>query len=164
MDVAGVSVLLVSGQLVFDGETAFAALEIGEEATATYSYSISDGTGGLAMANVDVTFCGSAETIEDICESLPATIDYQIIDGYGNGTTDAFTIRLSRSGDTRLDGLVIEAAYCAAALEPAVAGADFDTAPVLTADLYCTVEDVLATSVLEGQVGINGLDAIDNLD
>jgi len=168
--VDGVNVTLVDGELVFDGETAFESLDIGDEATVDYTYTVADADGGSATADVSVTYCGAAETLEDICASLvddqgaPLTASYQIINGYGNGTNDAFTVRMDGTGDARFDGLEIEAAYCVSAFDPAQAGTDFNDAPVLTADIYCADADLLPDSVLAGQVGINGLSAEENLD
>ncbi len=164
IDVDGVFVTLTGGTLMFDAETALEALNIGEEQTINYSYTIEDGNGGSDVANIAATFCGTAETVEEICASLPSTINYQIVDGYNAGNSDAYTIQLSGSGDARLDGLVIEAAYCVSALDPAAGGLDFASAPLHTANLYCTYDGALPADVLEGQVGLNGLSAEENLD
>ncbi|MCV6586981.1 MAG: carboxypeptidase regulatory-like domain-containing protein [Marinibacterium sp.] len=164
VQIDGVNVTLNGGSFVFDGETAFAGLTVGEMQEVTYSYQISDGNGGVAMAEIDVTFCGVAETLEEICDSLPATVSYQIINEYGNGNSDAFTIRVDGSGDARLDGIVVEAAYCVSAFDPALGGTDFTDAPVFAANLYCAIPSELPADLLAGQMGINGQSAEDNLD
>ncbi|WP_374303623.1 SdrD B-like domain-containing protein, partial [Paracoccus sp. (in: a-proteobacteria)] len=56
----GMVVSLVAGKLVFDSaHSDHADLLIGQKASATYSYEISDGNGGTDTATVDLDFCGS---------------------------------------------------------------------------------------------------------
>ncbi|MDD9717145.1 SdrD B-like domain-containing protein [Dinoroseobacter sp. PD6] len=163
LEIDGVFVTLNGGSLTFDGEAAFEALDIGEEADVTYSYTVTDGNGGFAQADVDVTFCGTAEDLADIALSLPVQVEYQIIDGYNLGNSDAYTVQLT-STDARLDGLITEAAYCVSAFDPAAAGPDFATAPVLGGNLFVADAALLPDNVLDGQVGINGQSAEENLD
>jgi hypothetical protein len=156
--------MLMGGSLVFNGEAAFEDLNVGEEASVTYTYTVSDGQGGTGTANVEVGYCGVAETIEDICDSLPSSINYQIVDEYENGNDGAFTVKIDGSGDARLDGLIIEAGYCVSAFDPAVGGSTFVDAPLYSADLYCTDDDAAMATILAGQTGINGQSAADNMD
>ena len=159
--VDGVNVTLVGGELVIDGEAAYEFLDIGEEATQVISYTVSDGLGGEASADVSVTFCGVAETLQEICDSLPEQVQYEIRENYSAGTDEAFDIRLT-STDARLDGLEISSAYCVSIFDLAATGTTFDAAPLLTGDLYCTLDDL--SGVLAGQVGANGQSAADNMD
>lgn len=58
----GVIVTLTSGKLVFDATNSdYDTLVVGQSATATYSYQISDGNGGTASADIDLKYCGIAE-------------------------------------------------------------------------------------------------------
>jgi len=112
--VGGVEVTLSGGQLVFDGEVAYESLDIGETAVATISYTVADDFGGTTMADVDVTFCGTAETLQEICDSLPATASIQVINENNPIFTsdEAYTVKIT-SGDARIDGVYAEA-YCVA--------------------------------------------------
>ncbi|MCB1567147.1 MAG: IPTL-CTERM sorting domain-containing protein, partial [Xanthomonadales bacterium] len=70
----GVIVTLTSGKLVFDATNSdYDTLVVGQSATATYSYQISDGNGGTASADIDLKYCGSLNTLESIAASLPDT-------------------------------------------------------------------------------------------
>ncbi|MFN3261404.1 MAG: SdrD B-like domain-containing protein [Pikeienuella sp.] len=117
----GVIVSLVNGELVIDGlgSQELIDLEIGESLTVGFTYTVSDGIDSTP-ANVSVEFCGSAETLEDIGESLPAfdtagALSVQITDGYLNPRTgQAYDILIS-GGDARFDGLFVEDAYCLSA-------------------------------------------------
>ncbi|WP_424967184.1 SdrD B-like domain-containing protein [Dinoroseobacter sp. S375] len=164
INVDGVFITLNGGELTFDGEAAFIDLDIGEKADVQYTYTVSDGMGGFSDAFIDVAYCGTAEDLQGIADSLPAQVNYQIIDEAAAGTTDGFTIKVTGSGDVRLDDIVFEAAYCASAFDPADGGTDFTNAPILTGDLYVAEASLLPDSVLAGQTGINGQSAEDNLD
>jgi len=138
IDVGGVAVSLSGGELVFDGSgsAALEALNIDDTSVITYTYEVSDGQGGTATADVDLTFCGTANSVMDIDGSLPTgDVKFQIIDEGDpvGGSSDAWTIKLSGSGDARLDGLVIEEAYCLAVFDPILAGTfgtNIDNAPM----------------------------------
>ncbi|RJE78543.1 SdrD B-like domain-containing protein [Paracoccus sp. JM45] len=117
VDVDGVSIALVDGKLVFDGSAAYADLTIGQKATASYSYQVSDGEGGFDTANVDLTFCGATNTLETIKDSLPTTGNLVL-------TADAsfdggfYGVALSGTGDERFDGKFFDVTYCVSAYEP----------------------------------------------
>jgi hypothetical protein len=172
VDINGVTVSLVGGKLEFDGSASaeLVALNVGDQKTISYSYSVSDGV-NAAVAQIDVTYCGSAETLEELCASLPATVDFQIVDENNpiGSSTEAFTLKITGSGDARFDGLVIADAYCLAARKDYLAGtsgSDIDTAPLLTGSLYCAEEvatDPALADVLTG-TGRNGQQGEDNLD
>ncbi|WP_095588592.1 SdrD B-like domain-containing protein [Actibacterium ureilyticum] len=171
IDIDGVFVTLSGGALSFDAEDALVGLNLGEEQTITYSYTVEDGNGGSDVADIAATFCGTAETVDEICASLPTMIDYQIVTGIpdvsdpSTWTDIAYDIQFSGSGDARLDGLVFTETYCISQIEPVEAGADFGTAAVLTGNLYCADADTLPEGIFNAdQIGANGLAAIENLD
>ncbi|MEO0656047.1 MAG: SdrD B-like domain-containing protein [Pseudomonadota bacterium] len=158
----GTVVTLSGGKLVFDGETAYQSLDIGEEAIETISYTVSDGLGGEAMADVDVTFCGVAETLEELFASLPQSTTYKIAatDAESPIEPDAFTIEMSNTGDARFDGVVFEQAYCLSLLDPADGAELLTNAPTLTGDVL----DGKDSSVLAGRSSFaTGGSAVDNL-
>lgn len=149
----GVTVSLVDGELCFDGSaaTGLVALNVGDSEIRVYDYTVSDGT-DAATASVEVEFCGAAETIEELDESLPAAITFTVTDEYFDGEpTDAYTVTLA-SDDKRFDGLTIDAAYCI----------DFDLAVDSGVPQTGTIS-ALDTAVLTG-TGANGQPAADNLD
>jgi hypothetical protein len=172
VNIDGVTVSLIGGKLVFDGSAAAALvdLNVGEQSTLAYSYTVSDGT-AAAVASIEVTFCGSAETLEELCESLPESVNFQIVDENNpiGSSTEAFTLKITGSGDARFDGLEIDAAYCLAAREDYLAGTfgtDIDSAPLLSGNLYCAEEvatDPALADVLT-RTGRNGLQGEENLD
>ncbi|WP_374301353.1 thioester domain-containing protein, partial [Paracoccus sp. (in: a-proteobacteria)] len=97
-----------------------ADLLIGQKASATYSYEISDGNGGTDTATVDLDFCGSLNTLETIKASLPAS--GTMVVGVENGE-DFYSITLTGTGDARLDGQTFDIAYCVSRFLPL----EFDT-------------------------------------
>ncbi|WP_417525529.1 SdrD B-like domain-containing protein [Marinovum sp.] len=163
----GVEVTLTAaGEFIFNGETAYVALDIGEEATKAFEVKVEDDQGGFASADINVTFCGAAETLLDICESLPDSLSFQVIDENNPAplSEEAFTLKISGSGDARFDGLVIAEAYCISAYEDLLAGlggTNIDDAPLLAGDIFC--EGNVPAGALPG-TGLNGEAAIDNLD
>ncbi|PWR02543.1 hypothetical protein DKT77_11495 [Meridianimarinicoccus roseus] len=154
----GLQATLTGGVVTFDGESAFEGLDIGEEATVTLSYTIDDGEAGSASADIDLTFCGVAETIEELAASLPAgLIGYSIINNYASGNSaESYDIVFSGTGDARFDGLTVTDAYCASALE---ATEVFPT--VLSGELKPLTAAVAGELFGTGQ---NGEAAGDNLD
>jgi hypothetical protein len=133
VDVNGVLVSLVGGELVFDGITEFADLLIGETAVRDITYTASDGLGGFDTANVEVTFCGALNTLETIANSLPSTGQFLIQNITVPGLINAYTMQISGTGDARLDGLTIQEAYCLDAPAP------------FTGNLLTTADITLAT-------------------
>lgn len=113
----GVIVSLVAGQLVFDSANSdYAGLLIGQKDSATYSYEITDGNGGVATANVDLDFCGSVNTLETIKASLPAGGTLVVATDNSPGG-DFYTVTISDTGDARFDGKSFDIAYCVSAYE-----------------------------------------------
>lgn len=161
---SGVNVTLSGGELVFDGEQAYESLNIGEMSTESFTYTVSDGAGGEASANVDVTFCGVAETLEQLYASLPTSGSYKVRADNEDAPIGeaAYDVAISGTGDARFDGAVFTAAYCLSLLDPVDTAESFDDAPLLTGD----ITDGKDGSVFSAnQIGFaNGQAAADNLD
>ncbi|MBU2958958.1 SdrD B-like domain-containing protein [Paracoccus sp. 1_MG-2023] len=117
VDVDGVSIALVDGKLVFDGSGAYGDLLLGEKATVSYGYEVSDGNGGFDTANVDMTFCGETNTLEMIKDSLPS-IGSLVLTRDGALGGDFYGVTLSGTGDDRFDGKFFDITYCVSAYEP----------------------------------------------
>lgn len=153
---SGATVTLSGGQLVYDvsgdGDD-FDGLLIGETAADAFGYTIDDGNGGTATTGVDIELCGALNTLETIAASLPAQMGFTITDGLIADPNDpnGFSVTLSAPGDTRLDGLVIEDAYCLSFFDSLIT----DTA--LEGDVYLADADIIPAGSL------NDL-AKDNLD
>ncbi len=163
---AGTNVTLVNGELVIDGEAAYAALNIGETALEAISYTVTDSNGASATADVGVTFKGDANTAEDLMANLPATATIQLIDENdpAGSSDEAFTVNLSNGSD-EINGVYTQA-YCVAIFDPFVAdgfGSDVTQAPAFDANVYLALDSKLPAGLLE-TVGINGQTASDNLD
>ncbi|SFA70733.1 Cna protein B-type domain-containing protein [Poseidonocella pacifica] len=91
-------------------------LIIGTDAVDSFTYGISDGNGGAAMAEVDVKICGALNTVETIADSLPAGGDmFLTIDSIGG---QFYNVTISNTGDARFDGITFEQGYCVAAYDP----------------------------------------------
>ena len=97
-----------SSNAVIDG-TAAADIVLGDVATDSFTYSITDGNGGTDTGEVNVTLKGGLNTIDTILSSAP-TSGTATFSGFDFGI--AYTATLSNTGDARYDGLTIEAAYC----------------------------------------------------
>lgn len=146
----------------------------GETLKSSFSYTISDGNGGSDMANVDVTLVGATDTLSKIDRSLPdGTIKFQITDTYDSqnpAAGEAFTVKLSQTGDSRLEGLTVTEAYCLGYFETLKAGDEntpIDNAPMLFGNIaIATKEAVQAAGLTDNfnNTGGNGQKAIDNLD
>ncbi|SFR12830.1 SdrD B-like domain-containing protein [Poseidonocella sedimentorum] len=161
-----VSVTLDGDQFIFDGETAYSALDIGEQASEQFTYTVDDGMGGTATSTIDITFCGDANTLMSLCETLPDTASIQVInENVPLGSSDeAYTLQISGTGG-RVDGIYTEA-YCLSAFESTdlgAAGSDINLAPVYDGDLFCSLESDIPAGALQ-TVGINGATAAENLD
>ncbi|MDW3223545.1 MAG: SdrD B-like domain-containing protein [Paracoccaceae bacterium] len=166
---AGTVVTLVGGQLVFDGEAAYAALDITESAVENISYTVDDGQGGTATANVEMTFKGDANSVASLSESLPSSVvSYQIADGFAGSAPFGdfgYDIRITDAGgDARFEGVVFEQAYCLDLFDPAAGARLLDDSPISTADLFGANEAEAASVFENNKVGINGETAADNLD
>ncbi|WP_172330223.1 SdrD B-like domain-containing protein [Mangrovicoccus sp. HB161399] len=167
---SGLTVTLADGSVTIDGDSAFEFLGYGETATVTISYGISDGQGGTAEGALTIEFCGAAETLEEIDATLPSLVTYQIAsavkayDGVAYQSW-AYDMKMSATGDARLDGVVFTEAYCLSYSDPVSSAASFDTAALLTGNLYTAASADLPDNLFNaGQIGSNGEAAADNLD
>ncbi len=140
----GVIVTLTGGDLVFDSSSSnYTSLLIGEKASATYSYQISDGEGGVASANIDMSYCGSLNTLATIAASLPETGVMNLsIDGTGG---DFYTALISGTNDARFDGKTFDIVFCGAAELPINMGVDV---PV---NIHLATEDDAPASIVNEQ-------------
>lgn len=102
--------LTADNQFIFDGEDAFAFLDIGEEETESFTVTVTDSIGASSQANIDVTFKGDANSVESLVASLPETIENIAFNGFL--PENAFTAFIDGTGDARLDGQFFELAYC----------------------------------------------------
>ncbi len=118
----GVKVTLKDGKLTFDGQSAFEDLNVGENGTARIAYTVSDGKGGEATANVNLTFCGVADTLVEMNASLPEVATFKVLgDDLDNDVDgEAYSIILNNTGDARFDGKLFENAYCISLLDPVI--------------------------------------------
>lgn len=163
-----VSVSLTAGdQFIFDGEDAFAFLDIGEEETESFTVTVTDSVGASSQANIDVTFCGDANSVESFNAALPNSASYQVVQSNLENPVEphAFDLKLSNTGDMRFDGVIFEQAYCVSAREFVDSAETFDAAPILTGDLYSF--DEVQPDFFIGQqqnANANGLPAFENLD
>ncbi len=165
VNIGGVNVTLTADdEFIFDGAAAYSGLDIGDEATQSFTVKVEDSDGGAATATIDVTFCGDANSLDSLVATLPASVTYQVTDDFMNAPIgeSAYDLLITGSGDARLDGVVFEQAYCLSFTDAINGGASFASAPFLTGD----VTDGKDGSVFNaGQVGIaNGQSAADNLD
>lgn len=164
--ISGVTVTRDGDEFIFDGEEAYAALDIGEMATQSFTFTVAEG-GGTATANIDVMFCGDANSYESLAATFPTNGTYQVENGLsgGNFVAEGFAIRVDGTGDARFDGQVFENAYCLSFLDPAAAAETFGTAPVNLGDLF-SAEGAAATGVFNPSQtsAANGLPAAENLD
>lgn len=165
----GLSATLTGGTVSFDGEAAFFDLDIGEKAELSISYTVEDGETGSAQGSMDLTFCGVAETVDELAASLPTgELIFQLLDETNPIATaptpeDVFTVQLSGSGDARFDGVVFEQAYCASAFDPYLfgdGGTDINLAP----QVPVTISLLDDSSTLGGSNNSNvGTGELDNM-
>ena len=165
--ISGVNITRDGDTFIFDGEDAYAFLDIGQTDTQTFSFGVTNAQGGFAEANINLTFCGDANSYDSLLATFPTTGTYQVENGLNGGAfiDEGFAIRVDGTGDTRLDGQVFENAYCLSFLDPAASAEIFADAPVNLGDLL-SAEGSAATGVFNAtQVSaVNGQTAADNLD
>lgn len=157
----GIKVSLSGGKLVIDGAEKFADLAQGNSTTVKIPYTISDGS-AEASANVDATFLGAKATLDSLEKTLPdGPVQFQVVDYYPQ--PGAFAIRLTGTGNAKIDGIKIEAAYCVSYDAKVLTGDTLAQAPVLEGTI--TVADKAFVDQSELQtVGQNGETALENLD
>ncbi len=136
-----------STNAVLDGVAA-ADILIGTTLNDSFTYTISDGRDGTDDAVVTVEVKGALNTVETIAETLPmaaATTQGNFRAGLGYSST------INGTGDSRLDGLSIESAYCIEREEDFIADIE------VSMDLHAGTE-----SAVDGDVFTNNL--VENLD
>ena len=109
---AGTLVTLVNGQLVFDGEAAYASLGLGQQAHEIVSYTVADIEGATASSTVDLDFCGyaSVQTVGDLLAG--ATITYKIQSTTVAQLGVAYTLDVLGSSNSHIPVTSYAAAYC----------------------------------------------------
>ena len=144
----GTSVTLSNGQLVIDAGGAFESLGVGETAVQNISYTVSDGNGESATANLEVTFKGAYETFDELESSLPlgTEVSFQIIDeNLGVQSDELYTLLMTDAGgDLRLDNVTFTEAYCVGIFEDLLAGeggTSLADAPLLTGTISLLDDD-----------------------
>ncbi|EAQ01932.1 hypothetical protein OB2597_00905 [Pseudooceanicola batsensis HTCC2597] len=162
---AGTLVKLLGGMLVVDGEDAYEDLDIAEHAMEDISYTVSDGMGGSATANLEMTFCGDANTVESFVGYMPETVSYKVADGLRNDPYEdvGYDILITESDNGRLDGVEFTAAYCLDFNRSITTGADYDSAAELDGDMFVFNDDTASSVLLASQNGVNGA-ALDNVN
>lgn len=115
LDFTGLEVTRNGDEFIFDAEDAFAALDIGESATANISFKVEDGEGGSTTANIALTIKGDANSVDSFSAALPAGGTYELeyaADEASPFPEYAFDLRFLDTGDARFDGVLFEEAYC----------------------------------------------------
>lgn len=160
--------LTAEDSFIFDGAEAYAALDIGESQIASYTITVADSEGATASAAIEVTYCGDANTLESWAAALPQSVTFQVraTDITRPVEDAAYDIRILQGDtDSRLDGLLLEQAYCVSRREPITGAEDIDLAPVITGELMLFNDpDVAEVFPLNGPSVFNGQSAADNLD
>lgn len=165
----GVDVTLTTDdEFIFNGETTYAGLDIGETATETFTVKVEDEDGAATTASIDVTFCGDANSVTSLCDSLPnGTIEYKIqasniefpVEDY------AFNLQIVSSGDARFDGEIYAEAYCLGFGIPISQSEDLATSPIVQGSMFCSDEAEANGTFNSDQISVaNGMAAADNLD
>ncbi len=159
--------LTADDQFIFDGEDAFAFLDIGEKETESFTVTVTDSIGASSQANIEVTFKGDANSYASLASTFPSNGDYQVVSGTETSPPGnfAFSVRIDNTGDERFDGMVFENAYCLSATDAVLAGADFATAPENMGDILSS-EGSPAANIFDPMKKsfFNNNFAADNLD
>ena len=145
----GVEITLNGGALTFDGEAAFEGLDIGEQETVTYEYTVTDGI-ETSTADAAITFKGDANSVESLYQSLPDDIEVTFT---GFRAQSAYTATFGETGDNRLDGLTIDVAYCIERTEQFVSG------QTISGSLSGAIEGEVSAGDFES----NAADVLDNI-
>ena len=167
----GDGTLSIDGENAVIGGTATADLLAGETLSDTFEYTISDGNGGTDTANVTATFKGATDSVDKVIDSLQGVLGTEICFQITDATDtpdggDLYTLQLSGTGDPRLDGLVIDEAYCLAFNEDILFGDPLEpigNAPLLKGNVFLADDASIPAGALTGTGG-NGQSATDNLD
>jgi len=169
--VNGVDVMLMGGELQFDGSgsAVLDALDINETQTVSIEYTVSDGNGGTGTASVDLDFKGTANTVASLEASFPTSdIKFQIIDENNPAPQggEMWTMKLSQTGDARFEGLVIQEAYCVAVFDSVnsgLTGTNIDNAPMNFGTISLLDDaSVIGSSITNIKPGV-AADEVDNM-
>jgi len=156
----GLSATLTAAGIAFDASSAFETLDIGEKAALTVSYTVSDGNGGTATADIALSFCGDANDLTSLASALPTgTVQFVVTNGYAGSTSNAYDLDLSiadgvSGADGYFDGLSVADAYCLSVTEEVKPGEVVEATLTIFAD---------GSTDLPG-TGVNGEAAEDNAD
>ncbi|WP_375175094.1 SdrD B-like domain-containing protein [Pseudooceanicola sp.] len=163
--ISGLEVTRTGDGFTFDGEAAFAYLDIGEKGSQTLTYTVEDSDGGTTTAEIELTFCGDANSVDSFVGALPSTIKYKIADGFMHNPPQDFgyDMLVTESDNGRLDGVEFLSAYCLDFDRAINSGTDYGTAPELTGDLFVFNSSTADNALLATQTGINGA-ARDNVN
>lgn len=110
----GVEISLDGDELIFNGTSAYDALDIGQKATADFTYTVSDGKGGTDDATVSVTFCGDANSVQSFSDSIGGNVTFQVAvtDAVQPVEPEAFSVKIIDADGGRFDGDIFGSAYC----------------------------------------------------
>lgn len=156
LDSGAVVTLNANGTLAYDSTNAVidgvaaADMLIGTTFDDSFAYTIADGQGGTddGLANIEVK--GALNTVETIAATLP-TEAVTTKGGFAVGLGYSSTI--NGTGDSRLDGLRIESAYCIERQEDFVADVD------VTMNVAAGTESAIAPGTFSNNL-VENLDAI----
>ncbi|WPY96651.1 hypothetical protein T8T21_19090 (plasmid) [Limimaricola variabilis] len=166
LDSGAVVTLTQDGTLRYDSATgtydvdgasvAAGDLLLGSTAVDSFLYEISNGAGGFDTARVDVTLHGALNTLDTIEASLPQGGLFKVtLDTAGSAFYD---LTITGTGDARLDGLTIDAAYCAAAHEP------FDIGQTIAFEMYLADADSIPAGTVQRPEHLDEVNWILNQD
>jgi FlaG/FlaF family flagellin (archaellin) len=164
--ISGLEVTRSGDEFIFNGETAYDALDIGEEATQSLVYTVEDSDGGTATASIDVTFCGTANTVESFVAAMPSEVVYEISYALDEGAPVpdyALDLTIISSDNGRLDGVTFTEAYCldfGTAIETITSGGGSNTAAMFGSQSA----EALALFDPNTVSNANGLHGSENLD
>ncbi len=113
LDSGATATLNADGTVSYDGTSAHGDLLVGQKAyEETITYTVTDGNGGTGSSTLDIAACGTATSLEMICDSLPAQIDLSIaFDGVD------FQITVEDDASTAADDALASAVWSGACID-----------------------------------------------
>jgi len=135
LDSGAVVTLNADGTVSYDGSSAHGDLFVGQMAQEeTITYTVTDGNGGTGSSTLDITACGTASSLQMICDSLPAQLDLSIaFDGVD------FQITVEDDASTTADDGLASAVWSGACID-IVGELILDTD--LTVNVYGICDDI----------------------
>ncbi|PJI86372.1 cadherin domain-containing protein [Yoonia maricola] len=159
LDSGAVVTLNESGTLDYDSTNAVidgvaaADMLVGTTYEDSFTYTISDGQGGTDDGQATVTVNGELNTVDTIADTLPT--EAVVVQG-GFAVGAGYSSTIDGTGDSRLDGLFIESAYCIERQEDFVA--DIDVTMNLAAGTESAIDaDAFSNNLVENLDAINWL-------